>query len=283
MPRLSSARGLWLAAGLLLGLAPRPAAAQYAEGGARALALGRAGVAVGAQAWGHANPAAWGSLDERRVAAQASQAFGLSELRLAALAAAVPTRAGTVALGARTYGFSEHRETRIVLGLGRALPLSTSRRLDAGLSVGYESATTEGFGSVGTVLVNVGVQGEVLPRLRAGLAARNLAGLFASAEADLRRPAATVPGVTVGLAYAASERALLVLDADQDLDFGLSLRGGVEVRPVEVLALRVGAGSMPERFSAGAGLLAGRLRADVAVELHQTLGLTPAFGVEVGF
>jgi len=267
----------------VLGVAAAPAAAQYAEGSARHLALGRAGVAVGAEAWGHANPAAWAPLAERRVALQGSQAFGLSEVRLAAVSAAAPTAAGTVALSARTFGFAEHRETRVVAGFARPLPLSRARRLDAGVSVGYESAATEGYGSVGSVLVGLGVQGEVLPRLRAGLAARNVTGLLRSAEDDLRRSAATVPGVAVGLAYAASDRALVVLDADQDLDFGLSLRGGAEVRPVEMLALRVGAASNPQRLTAGAGVAAGRLRADLAVDLHETLGLTPSFGVEIGF
>ncbi len=275
----------WAALLLVVLCAPGPARAQYAEGSARFLAMGRTGVAVGGEAWGHTNPAAVAGLTERRAALSASQAFGLSELRLASLAAAVPTPAGTVALGARTYGFSERRETRVVLAAGRPIPLSRTRRLDAGVTLGYESAATEGFGSAGAVLVGAGVQGEVLPRLRVGLAARNLLGVVRSAEADLRQSLATVPGIAVGLAYAASDRALVVLDADQDLDFGLSIRGGVEVRPVEVLALRVGAGSVDgaSRVSAGAGVLAGRLRADVAVEFHQALGATPAFGLEVGF
>ena len=284
MPRtLRPAAGalLLLAVGTVLSAAP--ARAQYAEGGARTLALGRAGVALGGDAWGHLNPAAWASVEGGQAALQASQAFGLSELRLGALAAVLPTPVGVAALGARTYGFDEHRETRVVVGLGRTLPLSPTRRLDVALAVGYESAATEGFGSSGSVLVSAGVQGEVLSRLRIGLAGRNLLGIVRGEDDDLRHSAATVPGVAVGLAYAASDRAVLVLDADQDLDFGLSVRGGIEVRPVDALALRVGAGSEPVRFSAGAGVVVGPLRADLAVELHQELGMTPAVGVAFGF
>ena len=260
-----------------------PAQAQYAEGGARVLAMGRAGVALGATAWGHTNPAAWAGLSERRAALQASQAFGLGELRLGALSAAAPTGLGTVALAARTYGFSERRETRVKLGLARPLQLSVSRQLDVGLAVGVETASVEGYGSETAVLLDVGVQGEVLPGLRAGLAGRNLLALARDDDADLRQSAATVPGLTVGVAYAPSERATLVLDADQDLDFGLVVRAGAEVFVVPALALRAGVSSEPVRFSAGAGFRSGALRADLAVEGHDTLGLTPAVGVEVSF
>jgi hypothetical protein len=277
-------RPLFVAAVLVLALVgARPAEAQLAEGGARVLGLGRAGVALGGEAWGHLNPAAWAGLTERRGALQASQAFGLSELRLAQLAAAAPTAAGTVALAARTYGFSEHRETRVAVGFGRAIALSRSRRLDAGVSVGYESATTEGYGAVGTALLSVGVQGDVVPGLRAGLAGRNLLGVLWDGDEDARHSLATVPAIAVGLAYTPSARATLVLDAEQDLDAGLSLRAGVEAFPVSVLALRVGVSSGPTRISAGAGVRAGALRADLAVERHESLGLTPAVGVEVSF
>ena len=51
-------RALRLLAALLTLAAPA-AQAQLAEGGARVLGLGRAGVALGGDAWGHTNPAAW--------------------------------------------------------------------------------------------------------------------------------------------------------------------------------------------------------------------------------
>ena len=264
-------------------LAAAPARAQLAEGGARVLGLGRAGVALGQQAWGHINPAAWSGLAERRGALSASQAFGIGELRLAELSAAAPTPVGTLALAARSYGFSERRETRVVAGLARAVMLSRSRRLDVGVSGGYEAAQTEGFGSVGTVLLSLGVQGDVVTGLRVGLAGRNLLGILWDADEDVRHSAATVPAVVAGLAYTPSARATLVLDAEQDLDQGLSIRGGLEVRPVPILALRIGASDNPARLSAGAGIRTGGLRADIAIERHASLGVTPAVGIELAF
>ena len=256
------------------------AEAQLAEGGARVLALGRAGVALGAEPWVQTNPAALAGLAARRLGLQASQAFGLSELGLASAAAATPTALGVVGVGARSYGFSERRETRVVLGVARPVRLSAARRLDVGVSVGVESASTVGFAAAATVLVGAGVQADLAPGLRAGLAARNLLGL---AGDDPRASASTVPGVAVGLAYRPSPRALVVLDADQDLDLGLSTRAGVEVALVDALSVRLGVSTGPVRLAGGVGVALGALRADVAVERHESLGLTPAVGVEVSF
>lgn len=274
-------RALAAAALFLLALAPS-VDAQYAESGARILGLGRAGVALQGP-WGHTNPAARASLLNRRIALQASQAYGLSELQLGALAAASPTPLGVLGLEARTYGFSERRETRVRLGYANAFDLSPTRWIDVGVAVGVESASVEGYGSETAVLLDVGVQGRVLSGLRAGLAGRNLLALGRTDASDLEQSAATVPGLTVGVAYSPSDRATVVLDADQDLDFGLSVRAGVEVLPIEALALRAGVSTEPVRFSAGAGFRSGSILADLAVERHESLGLTPAVGIEVSF
>lgn len=271
---------------LCLGLAitaSTPAFAQLAEGGARRLALGRAGVALGGEAWGVANPATWATLSNRRLALEGSQAFGLPDLRLGAASAALPTSFGTVAVSGRAFGGGAHRETRVLAGFARPLALSRARTLDVGLAVGVESASTDGFGSTSTVLLDAGVQGDLLPSLRLGLSARNLLGVGRAAEVDLQRSVSTVPTLAAGLAFTPSDRAVLVLDALQDLDRGLSIRAGADVHPVEVLALRVGVSTEPVRYTAGLGVLAGPARVDLAVEQHETLGLTPAFGVEVGF
>ena len=267
-----------------LSLAFGPGArAQLAEGGARALALGRAATALGGEVWGQFNPATWSTLEHRTAALFASRAFGLSETTLAALAAAAPTRWGTPAVTARTYGFEDYRETHLGVGFARALPLSPTRRLHVGLHVRYDGVSIPGFGSKGAVGLSAGALVQVTGAVQAGLHARNLTRLAVSDSASLEASLATAPALAVGLAYRPTPRALLVLDAEKDLDFPLAVRGGVEVFPVEVLALRVGAASAPVRFSAGVGVRTGPLRADVAVERHETLGLTPAVALGVEF
>lgn len=277
---------------LILSLLPAalPARAQLAEGGARALALGRAATALDAEAWGEYNPAAWGALEGGTADLFASQAFGLSELRLVALAAAYPTPYAIVAGNARTYGGGDYRETRLGLGAARAVALSPTRTLGLGLQLQLHNVSIEGFGSASTVAVSAGAQVAVLPGLTAGLHARNVSRIGRGEEDDRTSPLSTAPALSVGLAYRAGPRALVLLDAHKDLDFPLALRAGVEARVVDVLALRAGvqtgldgSGAVPTRLSAGVGVFAGPLRADVAVERHEALGLTPAVSVGITF
>jgi hypothetical protein len=279
------------ASALAAALAPAPARAQLFEGGARALALGRAATALDADAWAEANPAAWAGLDGPAAEAFAAQPFGLAELRTLAAAAAAPTPAGTAAVVLRTYGFDDYRETRLSAGLARVLPLGPARGLAAGLRLDYHHvAIADGFGSAGVFGLSVGVQADVLPGVRAGLAARNVTALGRSDERELTAPLSTSPAVAVGVAFRPAERALVLLDVEKDEDFPLVVRGGVEVRPLDAVALRAGGSTgvdgdagAPARLSFGVGFRAGPVRADVAVERHEALGLSPAFTLGVRF
>ena len=255
-----------------------PASAQLiplAEGGARTLALGRAATALSGDVWGHYNPASPAGLPGRAASAFASQAFGLSELRVGAVAYAEPTRFGTFSGTARTYGFEDFRETHFGIGYARAFPVSASRSIYAGLALGYTSVSITEFGSGGALGVSLGAMMEVLPGLDFGFHAYNLNRPELTEFDPLRT------GLEVGLAYRAVEQALVLFSVDKDVDFPLSFRGGLEVQPVDVLFLRAGFTTEPVRFSTGVGVAVGILRADVAAERHDVLGWTPAFGFGV--
>ena len=255
-----------------------PAFAQLvplAEGGARTLALGRAGTALSGEVWGHHNPASWSSLTGRAASAFASQAFGLSELRVGAVAYAEPTSYGTFTATARAYGFEDFSETRFGIGYARAFPVSASRSIHTGLALGYTSVSITEFGSGGALSVSLGALMEVLPGLDFGFHAYNLNRPELTEFDPLRS------GLEVGLAYKVVEQALVLFSVDKDVDFPISFRGGLEVQPVDVLFLRAGFSTEPTRFSTGVGVAVGILRADVAAERHDVLGWTPAFGFGV--
>ncbi len=248
-----------------------------AEGGARTLALGRATVALEGEVWGHHNPAAWATLPGRAGSAFASQAFGLSELRLGAVAVAEPTRYGTVAASARSYGFEDFRETVFGLGFARSFAVSASRRVHAGLRLGYTSVSVPGFGSTAALGLSLGTLTEVLPGLDFGFHAYNLNRPELGASDPLRR------GLEVGLGYRPARQALVLVGVDKEVDFPVSFRGGLEVQPVEVLFLRAGFTTAPVRSSLGVGVAVGILRADVSAERHEWIGWTPGFGFGVQF
>lgn len=251
------------------------------EGGARWLALGRATTAERADPWGHANPAGWAGLEAGTASVFAAQPFGLAELRLAAFAAALPTRYGALAVTARSYGFEDFRETSLGVGYARAVPVSPTRSVQLGAHVRWVQVSQGGdFPSAGALAAAFGVQTEVLPGLDAGLFAQNLHQPGLSDFDPFER------ALALGLAYRPAERATVLLATEHSLDApeaesGLSVRGGIEVWPVDVLALRAGFTTAPVRYTAGVGVAVGPVRAGVAAERHETLDWTPAFELGV--
>lgn len=265
----------WLS-GLLLCASPLRAQSSYElYGSARASALGYATTALATDAGGHANPAVRSARSTRVASFFARQSFGLAELRYGAAHIAEPTRWGTFSVGAGTFGFDAYREVHLNAGGARGFSLGTSRRLHAGVNVRYYHTSIQDYGSAGAVGLGVGLLVAVLPTLDFGAHATNVNAPSLTPGEDLPRTLA------VGLSYAAAERLRVVADVFKDVDFPASLRGGVEARPVDVLALRAGVASAPNRFTAGAGVRLNRLRVDVAAEQHLELGWSPSASLAI--
>lgn len=271
MPR-STARA---AALLALSLFALPVSAQTSmEAGARAAALGGAATALEGNAWGQANPATWATLPGRAVSFLATEAFGLEALRLGGAQYVEPTRLGAFAADVRAFGFEQYRETYAGLGYARSFAFDSVRALAVGVNAQYARVAIEGFGGAGAAAVSAGWLARVRPDVVVGFHATNLnRAAWAGGEALPRTFA-------LGLAYQPLPAFQVLLDVYKDLDFPASIRGGLEVLPVPVLALRAGVATEPVRFTAGAGLRLGRIAADVAAERHEALGWTP--GVSFG-
>lgn len=273
LPILSAA----LVALALMGAAPPRAAAQTTlsmEGGARAAALGHAATALPGDVWGFANPASWATLPGRALSFYAGQAFGLADLRFGAAHIVEPTALGAFAGGARTFGSEDFRETTLTLGYARGLRLGTTRAIYVGADVRYvRVAQGGGYGSAGAAGLSLGGLVAVLPGVHFGARATNLNAPTLATEAGGEELPRTL---ALGLGYAPDERLLVLVDAFKDIDHPLSVRAGAELRLVEALALRAGVTTAPTRFTTGAGLRTGRIRASVVAEQHQDLGWSPA-------
>jgi len=247
--------------------------AQTLEGGARAIALAGATTALLGEAWAHANPASWGGCQRPTLAFMVSQAYGLEALRLGAATYVQPTRPLTLALGARTFGFEDFRETHLWLGLAKALYPASQRPLHLGLSLRYQHVALTRYGSAGALGIWAGLQAHIFSWLMAGLATTNLnAPRWAGREALPQT-------LAIGLAYQPSTRFQVLLDVSKTMRFGPDFRIGVEVWALPALALRAGSGSLPERFTIGFGVVLGALQADIAVEHHAYLGWSPALSL----
>lgn len=266
--------------GVLYLAALLPGSALYAQsaaplaGSARATALGHATTALVDDRGHQANPAV--AAPERRVLHLfVRESYGLSELRFGAADVLLPLPIGTVSGGAGTFGFEDYRESHLYLGGARAFSFGTSRSFHAGLRLRYHHTSIASYGQGGALGLSAGAQVRLLPTLAFGTHATNLNAPELVDGEDLPQTLA------LGLAYEAASTMTILLDAVKDIDFPLSVRGGLEARLVRTLALRAGFTTRPPRFTAGAGLQLGALAADVAAEQHQDLGWSPAVGLNI--
>ncbi|PSQ95129.1 MAG: hypothetical protein BRD55_11430 [Bacteroidetes bacterium SW_9_63_38] len=244
-------------------------------GSARADALGNATTALPDDVGVHANPAARATLSQSTALFYARQSFGLSALQYGASHVAVPFEWGTLSSGLSTFGFEEYREIHASAGYAYAVSFGTARRVRVGTTLRYHHTSIEGYGSAGTVGVNLGIGVSLLRSLHLGVHATNVNGATLVSGEPIPRTLA------VGLFYKALDSVQVVTDLFKDVRFPASVRGGLTVTPVDPLVLRAGVTSTPVRFAGGMGVRLGPLNAHVAAEQHQTLGWSPSVSLRV--
>lgn len=205
----------------------------------------------------------------------ARQSFGLSALRYGSSHVTLPFAWGALSAGASTFGFGEYREVHLSAGVARSFQFGTSREVHFGMTARYYNTSISSYGSAGALAVNGGFIVRLLRSLRLGAHATNLTGRALVEGEPLPQTLA------VGLEYRPVDRMRVLVDLFKDVQFPFSVRGGLEIRPVGLLALRAGVTTAPVRFSGGAGVRLDPVRADIAVEQHQELGWSPSASLRI--
>ena len=268
--------GLLIAGCLMAGSPPAHGQSTYdLFGGARASALGYASTALTTATGVHANPAAAARRSHRVVSFFAREAFGLSALRYGSVAGTWPATWGSVSVGASTFGGDGYREIHYSLGYARGLSFGTSRHMQLGLTGRYYHTRIDGYGGTGAVGLHVGLLLPLLSSLDLGAHATNVNG------PSLVEGEALPQTLSVGLQYRAGDALRVLVDVFKDRAFPAAVRGGLEVRPLSLIALRAGATTAPTRFTGGIGLHLDWLQAHVAAEQHAELGWTPSASLDV--
>jgi hypothetical protein len=244
-------------------------------GSARADALGYSVTADPAAGSVHANPAAAATRSRPTAHFYARQSFGLSALRYGATSVILPFEWGVPSAGASTFGFDEYREVHLSAGYARSVSFGTTRSIHLGTTVRYHHTSIAGFGSSGAVGLNVGFLLALLRSLHLGAHATNVNGAHLATNEPLPRTLA------LGLHYRPLDHVSVLADVFKDVRFPLSVRGGIEIRPVAPLVLRTGITTAPVRFMGGAGVRLGPLQASIAAEQHQELGWSPSASLRV--
>lgn len=184
-----------------------------------------------------------------------------------------PPRHGVIGFEAQRFGDKLYAEQRLGVGYGyRGGQVSVGGRLDV-LQV-----SILGLGSRRVVAASLGGQAELIPgRLVFGGYLYNLTQARLAAYEDERVP--TV--LKAGLSYRPTDKLLLNVEAEKDVEQAADFKAGLEYQLLETLALRAGFASLTEQTTAGIGFKAGQVQIDYAAAWQATLGLSQHVGVSL--
>lgn len=238
--------------------------------GARGAAMGYTGVIFTDVQSAMSNQAGLAFLKGNAATIFAEQRFLLSDLRSLGAAYAMPTGSGTFGLSLQYFGIAEYNEQRMGLAYGRELLPGTS----IGAQINVFSSRIPDYGNTLNLNAEIGLQSQISPQLRLGLH-------LANPVQTVTREGDRLPTLLrAGLGYEASEKLLLALELEKDIDFPMRGKFGIEYRPAEPVFLRVGGATQPAAATIGAGyLLPGGISFDFAASYHYVLGLTPSFSL----
>jgi len=257
-------------------------------------AMGGSGVAIGSGVWAsYYNPAALSQLSNIQIGSAYVRPFNLTFFNnfFGAGAYPLPKKYGTLSVSFQYFGVDYEGENlsgeyTFALSHGFYLLNDINSSLAFGYSLkGYSwtlGTSVEGvdLGSSTTIGIDVGFQAAVYSRTFVGVYFLNI---NAPQVGDITKH--DLPQrIVAGLAYQPYSGVTTTLDFNRSLDADeTEVWGGAEFQVFDMLMLRFGGTTNPNRFTAGLGLNINKIRIDYALRTHSELGETHVFGVEYIF
>lgn len=198
--------------------------------------------------------------------------FLLKETSYKAGAFVLPTKTGAFGVSIASFGFTEFMETRAGLSYG----LKFSERFAVGVQMNYlRTSLTQEFGSKNSVTGAVGLIGKLNDEITIGAHVYN-PNRSKLAEYNNER----IPTVMkLGMDYRFSEKLMIVVETEKDIDFDAIVKFGVEYQFMDILYVRGGISNNPTSSAFGFGLIMKNFILEASSSFHQTLGMTPGISL----
>ncbi len=198
--------------------------------------------------------------------------FLVKEMGLGAAAVALPTTSGVFGLSLSYFGYSQYHESKVGIAYAR----SFGERLSVGVQFNYMYTFIGGTNSnsAGNVGLELGMIYEILPGLNIG------AHIFNPTKAKI----AAVDGlydeyiptiIRFGMAYSFSERVIVSIESEKDVDRKPVLKAGIEYQIADLFYVRGGIGTNPTQNAFGFGIHTGSFTIDLSSSFHHVLGYSP--------
>jgi hypothetical protein len=237
--------------------------------GVRILGLAGASASLPMEVWGAcANPASLAKNAFPTASAFVMPAlYGMSELRTVAASVSCPLASGAIGAAASRFGFELYKETAASVGAGfLVLP-----GVAFGGTFHVRSLAIAHYGSCLSWTMDAGFVAEILDQTWIGTSVRSLLGSVPLMPGN-RMPRTLCCGGAVSPAGGT----LLVAELEKEGEYPINARIALELFVTEYLAIRTGAATNPQIFSAGASVRLGVAEFGYAGFLHSELGWTHA-------
>lgn len=237
--------------------------------GARSAALGNASVTLD-DFWSlHNNQAGMAFYNQMAVGVYGENRFLMKELTQGSVGFVLPVKgAGVFGLNYDYYGFSLYNESKV----GLAYALAFGKRISGGVQLDYlYTHIAEDYGSHGMVTFELSMRAIIIKNLVLGVQVYNPASLTISKVSSERAP--TI--FRVGLSYSFSDKALIAIETDKDINQKAQFLAGLEYHLAKPVYVRIGIGTAPFSNSFGVGLQFGKFQCDISACRHQVLGFSP--------
>lgn len=240
--------------------------------GARSMAMANASTTIN-DVWAyHHNPGALADVDRFTAGISYENRFLLKELQSQGFAVAVPMKVGVISVGGQLYGSEQFRSSKA--GLGYSMKLS--EKFFAGAQLNYIGLRLpENYGSANSMTAEVGIYAKLTEKWKLGASVFNLGRAKLSDFADDR----FTTMMRIGSSYSFSQKVMLAIDFEKNLDYDLRIKTGVEYEVVKNFKLRGGFATAPIELSAGIGYEWKQLEISAGSSYHQVLGWSPNFSL----
>lgn len=242
--------------------------------GPRLSGMGSGGTAV-SDIWSvQQNPAGIAELKRPMLAVAFEQHFLDPEVNTQSAVFIVPYHRNVFGISVERYGFSEFNDQKV--GISYAKRFGDSFRMAIGLR--YYQLNVSQYGSAKAFTIEMGFQLKVTG---AFTIASHIANPNQSQYKNL--PGSTLPvKLTVGGSFRFSDRLFLIADVRKYLKYPIDGMTGIEYDIIKWFSMRGGVSMNPFKQYTGFGINYNKMRLDVSVASHPSLGYSPqiALGYE---
>ena len=198
--------------------------------------------------------------------------FLLKETSYRAGAFVLPVKTGAFGLSVASFGYSAYSETKAGLSYGQRF----GDKFSVGVQLNYlNTKLSQDYGSKNSLTAAIGFIAKLNKELTLGVHVYNPTR-SKLAEYDTEK----IPTIMkLGLDYRFSEKVMIGVETEKDLNYDAVVKAGLEYHISEILYLRGGISTNPTMYSFGFGLKMKNFKMDISSSFHQTLGMTPGISL----